>query len=108
MFNDNRPAGSNYSIGLAVRIPIFTGFRDTYTARQAQIRAESAAADRDVLFRQAEVEVWQGFLRSEHSDQQHFQYTGAGAFVGTDLAGHAGTIPKRIRQHSRFDHRAAG
>ena len=61
LFNDNRAAASNYSIGLAVRIPIFSGFRDTYSARQAQVQAEAAAANRDVLFRQTEVEVWQGF-----------------------------------------------
>jgi outer membrane protein TolC len=61
LFGDNRPAVSNYSVGLAVRIPIFTGFRDTYSARQAQALAEAAAASRDVLVRQAEVEVWQGY-----------------------------------------------
>ena len=61
LFNDNRAAASNYSIGLAVRIPIFTGFRDTYSARLAQVQAETAAANRDVLFRQTEVEVWQGY-----------------------------------------------
>jgi outer membrane protein TolC len=61
LFNDNRAAASNYSIGLALRIPIFTGFRDTYSARQAQFQAEAAAVSRDALFRQAEVEVWQGY-----------------------------------------------
>lgn len=61
LFNDNRASASNYSIGLALRIPIFTGFRDTYSTRQAQVQAETAAANRDVLFRQAEVEVWQGY-----------------------------------------------
>lgn len=61
LFNDNRPAASNYSLGLTLRIPIFTGFRDTYNARQAQIQAEAAAANRDVLFRQTEVEVWQSY-----------------------------------------------
>ncbi len=61
LFNDNRAAASNYSIGLALRIPIFTGFRDTYSARLAQVQAETAAANRDVLFRQTEVEVWQGY-----------------------------------------------
>jgi len=61
LFNDNRAAASNYSIGFALRIPIFTGFRDTYSARLAQVQAETAAANRDVLFRQAEVEVWQGY-----------------------------------------------
>jgi outer membrane protein TolC len=60
-FNDNRPTVNNYTIGLAVRIPIFSGFRDTYSARQAQVQAEAAEASRDILVRQAEVEVWQGY-----------------------------------------------
>ena len=61
LFNDNRPSVSNYNLGLAVRIPIFSGFRETYVARQAQIQAEGAAASRDALVRQAEIEVWQGY-----------------------------------------------
>lgn len=61
LFGDNRAAVSNYSLGLTVRIPIFTGFRDTYSARQAQAQAEAAEASRDALLRQAEVEVWQGY-----------------------------------------------
>jgi outer membrane protein len=61
LFNDNRNAVSNYNVGLALRIPIFTGFRDTYSARQAQFQAEAAEANRDVLVKQAEVEVWQGY-----------------------------------------------
>lgn len=61
LFNDNRNAVSNYSVGLALRIPIFTGFRDTYSARQAQFQAEAAEAGRDVLVKQAEVEVWQAY-----------------------------------------------
>lgn len=60
-FNDNRPIVSNYSLGLLVRIPIFSGFRDTYSTRQAQLQAEAAAASRDALVKQAEVEVWQGY-----------------------------------------------
>lgn len=60
-FGDNRPSASNYNIGLAIRIPIFTGFRETYTARLAQAQAEAAEAGRDALLRQAEVEVWQGY-----------------------------------------------
>ncbi len=61
LFGDNRPAVSNYSVGLTVRIPIFTGFRDTYSARQAQVQAELVEANRDALVKQAEVEVWQGY-----------------------------------------------
>ena len=44
-FGDNRPAVSNYAIGLNVRIPIFTGFRDTYRVRQAEAQAAQAEAD---------------------------------------------------------------
>ncbi len=61
LFNDNRAAASNYALGLNVRIPIFSGYRDTYTARQAQMQAEAAAASRDALVKQAEIEVWQGY-----------------------------------------------
>lgn len=61
LFGDNRPAASNYSLGLTVRIPIFTGYRDTYSARLAQAQAEAAEAGRDALLRQTEVEVWQGY-----------------------------------------------
>lgn len=61
LFGDNRPGVSNYNVGLTVRIPIFSGFRDTYSARQAQVQAEAAAASRDVLVRLAEIEVWQGY-----------------------------------------------
>ena len=60
-FNDNRPSASNYNIGLAVRIPIFTGFRETYSIRQAEAQAAAAEASRDALVREAEVEVWQGY-----------------------------------------------
>jgi outer membrane protein len=60
-FSDNRPSASNYNIGLAIRIPIFTGFRETYSVRQAEAQAEAAEASRDALVRQAEVEVWQGY-----------------------------------------------
>lgn len=61
LFNDNRQSASNYNVGLALRIPIFTGFRDTYSARQAQLQAEAAEAGRDALVKQAEIEVWQGY-----------------------------------------------
>ncbi len=60
-FNDNRPEVSNYSLGLVVRIPIFSGFRNTYSSRQARRQAEAAEANRDALVRQAEVEVWQAY-----------------------------------------------
>jgi len=60
-FTDNRPVVPTYSIALALRIPIFTGFRDTYTIRQAEAQAAQAEAARDGLYRQTELDVWQAY-----------------------------------------------
>jgi len=60
-FSDNRPVVPTYSIALALRIPIFTGFRDTYTIRQAEAQAAQAEAVRDGLYRQTEFDVWQAY-----------------------------------------------
>lgn len=61
MYNDNRQAVSPYAIGLNVRIPIFTGFRDTYSVRQALAQADQAESQRDTLYRQTELDVWQAY-----------------------------------------------
>ena len=60
-FTDDRVPASNFSIGLNLRIPIFTGFRDRYSARLAQAQAEQAGAARDTLYRQTELDVWQAY-----------------------------------------------
>lgn len=61
LFSDNRPGVSVYNAGVNLRIPIFSGFRDTYSAKQAEMQAQAAEASRDALVQQAEVEVWQGY-----------------------------------------------
>jgi outer membrane protein TolC len=60
-FTDDRVPANNFSIGLNLRIPIFTGFRDRYTAQLAQAQADQAAASRDTLYRQTELDVWQAY-----------------------------------------------
>jgi outer membrane protein TolC len=60
-FTDERAPASNYSIGVNVRIPIFNGFRDRYAYRIAEAQAEQAAASRDTLYRQTELDVWQAY-----------------------------------------------
>jgi outer membrane protein TolC len=57
----NRPHTQITSYGIAVRIPIFSGFKDTYQQRQAEALAQQAEAARDVLYRQTQLEVWQAF-----------------------------------------------
>ena len=61
IFGDNRPSVSSYGVGLNVRIPIFTGFRDTYRVRQAEAQADQAEAARDALYQQTELDVWQSY-----------------------------------------------
>ena len=51
-----------YQFGFNLKIPIFSGFRDTYSVRRAQDLAEQAESARDQLVSQAELEVWQAFF----------------------------------------------
>lgn len=60
-YRDDRPFTDTNSVTLNLKIPLFTGFRDTYTTRQAEARADLAEAARDTLFRQTELEVWQSY-----------------------------------------------
>lgn len=61
-FAGDSPASNSYSVGLSLRIPLFSGFSRTYSVRQAQALADQAAAARDRLFRQTELEVWQAYF----------------------------------------------
>jgi outer membrane protein TolC len=74
-FQDNRPIVNNYGLGLNLRIPLFSGFRDTYSVRQAEAQAAQAEAARDALFQQTELDVWQSYY-----DLQ----TAAGGIVSTE------------------------
>jgi outer membrane protein TolC len=58
---DERSNLNAYSLSLNLRVPLFRGFRDTYTAKRAEEQAEQATAARDVLSRQAELDVWQSY-----------------------------------------------
>jgi len=74
-FTDDRPSAANYAVGLNLRIPIFTGYRDTYRVRQAEAQAGQAEAVRDALYQQTELDVWQSYY-----DLQ----TAGGAITSTD------------------------
>lgn len=60
-FRGDRPFTETNILALNLNIPIFTGFNQTYSVRQAEARAAQAAASRDVLYRQTELEVWQSY-----------------------------------------------
>lgn len=56
-----RPEQDVYQMGFNLNIPIFSGFRDTYSTRRAQELAEQAESARDQLLRATELDVWQSY-----------------------------------------------
>ena len=60
-YSNDLPFTDTNSALVTLRIPIFTGFNQTYSVRQAEARASQAEASRDVLSRQAELDVWQSY-----------------------------------------------
>lgn len=72
---DRVPPSTAYAAALNVRIPLFNGFRETYSKRQSLELAAQAEASRDTLARQTELDVWQAYY-----DLQ----TAAGALSSTE------------------------
>jgi len=61
MFTDSRAGVDTFNLGFNLRIPIFTGFRDTYNVRRAEALADQAQSIRDQLYMQTELDVWQSY-----------------------------------------------
>ena len=62
IFTSALTAQDAYSFGLNLRIPIFSGFADTYRVRRREEEAKIAEAARDQLYTQTEQDVWQGYF----------------------------------------------
>lgn len=60
-YSPDRPSTRAQTLTLNMRIPIFSGFKDTYLVRQAEAQAAQAEVARDSLFRQTQLEVWQSY-----------------------------------------------
>lgn len=58
VFGGNQPGVNNYSLAFNLRVPLFSGFRDTYSVRQAEAQASQAEAARDSLYQQTQLDVW--------------------------------------------------
>ncbi len=56
-----RPEQDTYQFGFNLSIPLFSGFKDTYSVRRAQEQAEQAESVRDQLLSQTELDVWQSY-----------------------------------------------
>ncbi len=62
LFTDSRTGQDVYNFGFNVRIPLFSGFRDTYSKRRAHEVADQAESVRDQLYNQTELDVWQSYF----------------------------------------------
>jgi outer membrane protein len=61
-FGDARRAQDVYNFGFNIKIPLFSGFRDTYTVQRARVAAEQSESARDQLYSQTELDVWQAYF----------------------------------------------
>ncbi len=52
---------SHGAVGISVSFPLFTGYRNTYDIRSAQIQVEAREADRDLLRNQVSLDVWRAY-----------------------------------------------
>jgi outer membrane protein len=59
--SSDRPHTPISQAGINIRIPIFSGFKDTYQQRQAELQAQQSEVARDALYRQTQLEVWQAY-----------------------------------------------
>jgi outer membrane protein len=60
-YRPDRPYTIANALSFNLRIPIFSGFKDTYSTRQAEALAAQAEAARDALYQQSTLEVWQSY-----------------------------------------------
>jgi len=55
------PHGDNYSAALVLRIPLFTGFKDSFDAVQAEEQARAAMARAESVEQQVILQVWSSY-----------------------------------------------
>lgn len=62
-YNDSGQLGltRGSSIGVALSIPLFSGFNTTYRVRSAEAQLEAKSAQRDQLARQVSLDVWRNY-----------------------------------------------
>lgn len=55
------PVTNNSSIGVTLNVPLFTGYRNTYQNRAAEMQVEGKVAARDLLANQIALDVWKAY-----------------------------------------------
>ena len=59
-----------YSAGVALRFPLFTGWRNTYDIRQAELQREMAEEDVRGLTQQIHLQVWTSYYALQTAEQR--------------------------------------
>ncbi len=62
--------GDNYSAGLFLRWPVFTGFQKSYDARRAEEDAKAADAFTESLAQQVGLQIWSGYYSVQTAAQK--------------------------------------
>ena len=55
------PNANSSSIGVTLSVPLFTGYRNTYQNRAAELQVEGKVAARDLLANQIALDVWKAY-----------------------------------------------
>lgn len=55
------PVTNSSSIGITLNVPLFTGYRNTYQNRAAELQIEGKVAARDLLANQIALDVWKAY-----------------------------------------------
>ncbi len=63
------PTTNNSSIGVTLNVPLFTGTRNTYQNRAAELQVEGKVAARDLLANQIALDVWKAYQTMLTSSQ---------------------------------------
>jgi len=64
------PSTQPYSVGVGLRWPVFTGFRNVYDVRQAQTEAQIAHEDVRALEQQVNLQVWTSYFGLQTAEQR--------------------------------------
>ena len=59
--SDMPNAVRNQNVGIALSVPLFTGFKNNYQTRAAQAQLEGKVADRDRIANQIALDVWKAY-----------------------------------------------
>ncbi|HQQ76060.1 MAG TPA: TolC family protein [Thermoanaerobaculia bacterium] len=69
-FGESVPYNTNYSLGILLRVPLFTGFKTVYDTRSAEAAARAADAGAETYAQQVIFQVWNAYFGVQTSAQQ--------------------------------------